>query len=84
MKPAPFPQANRNLVAPAGKTKDEVGDLPVFSDGIYCVSLWQMSWRDRLSALFHGRVWLWVMSGNTQPPVSMVVEKDVFDQKGKG
>lgn len=82
MEPKEFPQVNRRLAAPAGMTPEQVGTLPIFSDGQYCVSLWQMTWQERLSALWHGHVWLYVMTGNTQPPVALEVTHDLFATKG--
>ena len=55
--------------------KKEIKDLPAYTDGQFCVSYWQMSLRERLSALLFGRVWLSVFSGNTQPPVSLSVQR---------
>ena len=78
MKPIDFKYANLTL-QPSGKTYSEhvtgVDPLPIFTNGEQCVSCWQMSWRERLSALFIGRVWLAVLSGGSQPPVRLVAEK---------
>jgi hypothetical protein len=52
----------------------------VFNDGQQSVSCWQMTWRERLAALFFGRVWLFVYFGASQPPVRMEVEKTVFQE----
>ena len=85
MNPVPFPQANRNLTAPAGMTREECGDLPTFTDGRHCISLWGLSWRERLRVLFTGRVWLWVWSGHTQPPVALSAESPFAPlRKGSG
>lgn len=72
MKPIVFEQANRTLSKPSNMTDDECSSLSVFSDGSDCISLWQPSWRERLSILFFGRVWLFVHSGHTQPPVLLL------------
>ena len=37
-----------------------------------------MTFRERLNALFFGRVWLSVMCGSTQPPVWISTDKTVF------
>jgi len=55
--------------------KEEVKDLPAFTDGQFCVSCWKMSLREKLSALLFGRIWLSVFSGSTQPPVSLSVQR---------
>ena len=51
-----------------------------------CISCWKLSWRQRIAALVHGRVWLSVLSGYTQPPVWMDCSKTVFEaaQAGDG
>ena len=73
-----FKQANKDLQKPQGMTDEECGSLPVWTDGLQCISCWKMTWRERLSALFFGKVWLSVHSGQTQPPVWMMVEKQIF------
>lgn len=78
MKPIQFPEANRVLRRPEGMTEDECGDLHTHTDGQYSLSCWKMTWRERLSAFFFGNVWLWVMSGSTQPPVALEAKKTVF------
>lgn len=83
MKPANFPEANRNLTKPQGMTDEECGPLPVYSDGTVCVSLWKPTLRERLSLLFFGKLWLFVHSGHTQPPVALDIKKRVFTT-GKG
>ena len=78
MYPIEFKQANRKLTRPPSMTDEECGSLHVYADGERLVSLWKMSWCERFSALFFGRLWLYVFSDNTQPPVALSVEKDVF------
>lgn len=79
MNPVPFKQSNKTLQPPKGYTTDEIGVLPIWTDGGQCVSCWRLSWRERLSALFFGKVWLAVMSGQTQPPVSLEVSRVYFE-----
>jgi len=78
MKPIIFPQANKVLVRPDSMTDEECGTLHVFSNEGMCISLWRPSWRERLSVLFFGHVWLWVCSGPTQPPVALSGTSDIF------
>jgi hypothetical protein len=78
MKPLKFPQAEVSLRRPSTMTDAECAPLPVFRDGRTCLSCWKMSWRERFSALFFGRAWLWVHFGDTQPPVSILARRDVF------
>lgn len=80
MEPMNFEQANKNLLKPEGMKDEECGSLPVFSDGKQCISLWKMTWRERLSALLFGKVWLWVISGQTQPPVGLLAANEIFEQ----
>ena len=83
MQPIGFPQANRNLMKPDVMTEEQCGSLPVFTNGEQCISLWQMTWKERLSALFFGKVWLWVYSGGTQPPVGLLAAKEIFANEEK-
>lgn len=70
MKPTHFDEANKTLLKPPGMTDEECGSLPVYNDGEQCISCWRMSLRERLAALLFGQVWLYVLSGETQPPVA--------------
>lgn len=79
MKPINFDQANKNLLRPEGMTDKECGSLPVYNDGKTCISCWQPSIRERISILLFGKVWLWVYSGRTQPPVALEARKQIFE-----
>ena len=81
MKPQQFKQVNKNLTKPSNMTDEQCGSLPVHCDGIKCVSLWKLSWRERFSALFFGRLWLVVISGETQPPVAMLATRDLYTHR---
>lgn len=78
MKPVKFKEANKNLLKPNDMTDEECSSLWVYSDGVVCISCWKMSWKDRLSALLFGKVWLVVRSGKTQPPVYVDCSKTIF------
>lgn len=80
MEPKNFEQANKNLLKPEGMTEDECGSLPVFTDGTQCISCWQMTWRERWAALFFGKIWLSVYSGQTQPPVWLMSANKIFTE----
>jgi hypothetical protein len=73
MKPFQFWRANKILMPPkgGGVNSQDIAYLPVWTDGTQCVSCWRLTWRERLSVLFFGRVWLAVLSGGTQPPVAL-------------
>ncbi len=81
MKPLEFEQQSAILAKPNNMTDEECGSLPIYSDGVYCVSLWRMSWRERLSSLFFGRAWLLVYSGKTQPPINLLVTREFFEKE---
>ena len=78
MKPVDFSQANRTLAKPEIMTDEECGSLPVWSDNMQCVSLWKLNWRERLSVLLFGNVWLTVVAGESQPPVSLQAQRTIF------
>lgn len=78
MKPIIFKESNKDLLKPQGMTDAECGSLPVFTDGQQCVSRWQLTWKERFQILFFGRIWLGVLSGQTQPPVWLDSQKTVF------
>ena len=80
MKPTQFPESTKTLQRPDGMTEQECGPLPVYNDGTQSVSCWQMTWRERFSALFFGRVWLTVVFGYTQPPVALDAKKTIFEK----
>jgi hypothetical protein len=80
MKPCKFPEANIELQAPTGM--DNCDPMWVHRDGTHCISKWTLNWKERLRVLFTGHVWLWVVSGWTQPPVAVSVEYP-FRKEGK-
>lgn len=85
MKPLKFKEATIELKKPASMTDEECGSLWIHrtEDG-QCISLWSVSFRKRLKFLFHGRVWLGILSGKTQPPVWLDMTKSIFiNQNGK-
>lgn len=83
MKPINHRFTNVTLNAPAGQ-EDEILPLRVWTDGEQCISCWQMGWRERLSALVFGRVWLSVLSGRTQPPVWLMATRDALKYEDTG
>lgn len=78
MKPIDFAEQNKTLTKPVDMTDEECGSLPVYNDGSQSVSCWRLSWRERISALWHGRIWLQVYAGHTQPPVSLTAARTIF------
>jgi hypothetical protein len=83
MKPIPFKHQTKEL-QPSGKEYSDdvlsVRPLPIFTNGEQCISCWQMSFRERLSALFFGRAWLAILSGSTQPPVVIEAAREYFKE----
>lgn len=78
LKPIKFPEANKILLKPNSMTDEECRSLWVHTDGEQCISCWKLSFKQRLSALLFGRIWLSVHSGFTQPPVWVACEKTPF------
>lgn len=83
MKPINFKYSNHTLQPSGAEYSDNVigvDPLPIWTDGEQCVSCWRMSWRERLSALLFGRVWLAVLSGYTQPPVCIQASREYLKE----
>lgn len=78
MKPKKFKEATIELKKPNGLTDEECGSLHIYQDNGTCISLWTTSFWNRLKFLFHGKIWLGVYSGKTQPPVWLDCTKTVF------
>lgn len=79
MKPQFFKEATVELKKPSSMTEEECGSLHIYQteDGT-CISLWKVSFWQRVKFLFHGKIWLGVLSGKTQPPVWLDCTKTVF------
>jgi hypothetical protein len=81
MKPVKFKEQNQQLGPPPGMSEDECSPLPVFTDGKQCISCWELSPEEIEKVKRTGRIWLSVVSGQTQPPVWMSAEETVFFEK---
>jgi hypothetical protein len=66
--PRDFPEANFTFKKP--EHMQNCRDLRVHNNGVTQFSCWELTWKERLSALVWGRVWLRVFSGQ-HPPVAM-------------
>ena len=79
MYPMRFPQENRIMNAPPG-LEEECQSLSVEIHRVNgreeTLSVWGLTWRERLSVLLYGRVWLNV-SQNPTPMVWLAAQKDV-------
>jgi hypothetical protein len=83
MRPIKFKQANKTLLKPDSMTDKECSSLDILTDGKECISCWKPTWKERFSMLFFGCVWVWVVSGQTQPPISLWATKTIFNTKDK-
>lgn len=81
MNPITFKEKTRTLQKPPNMTDDECSPLDVYCDGKQCISLWKLSLRERFSALIYGKVWLYVLMGETQPPRSIRATRTVFSDE---
>ena len=79
MQPLKFEEAQVELKKPGSMTDDECGSLWIHrSERGECISCWTVPFWQRLKFLFHGKLWLGVFSGKTQPPVWLDMNKTVF------
>lgn len=88
MKPIGFYEANGSLLGGPGErfgTTRDVGDLPVYRDGLHIISCWSGTWRDRLRFLLTGRVWLWVVAPTTHAPIAIETKSPwTAERRGEG
>lgn len=84
MKPVDFKYSNKTLGPPKHwRYSDNVTGIvpmPIWTDGEQCVSCWKMNLWERIKALLFGKVWVAVLSGNTQPPVGISVAKEYLKE----
>lgn len=81
MKPVYFKDVNSVLGAPntTDNNTPECEKLPVHTDGECCISLWELD-DDDLAAIAESKaIFLTVMSGRTQHPVSLSVMPNAVD-----
>lgn len=82
MKPKQFKEATIELKKPPSMTDAECGSLFIHqSERGECISLWTAPFLQRVKFLFHGKLWLGVLSGKTQPPVWLDMSNKVFFKK---
>jgi hypothetical protein len=72
MNPIDFPQANKTLGAPQGMGNNCTA-LRVWTDGTACLSAWMPTEEERAKIAAGEPVFLWVVFGQTQPPVALEV-----------
>lgn len=79
MKPIQFKQATIELQRPISMTDEECASLPICrTEEGTCISCWKANFWQRIKFLFHGKIWLGVVSGHTQPPVWLDCTNTVF------
>ena len=78
MKPIRFKEAYIELKKPSSMTDEECSSLWIYQSGNECISCWKASLWDRIKFLFHGKIWLGILSGNSQPPVWLDCQNTVF------
>jgi hypothetical protein len=82
--PVRFSEANGTLTGGPGHVfglSQEVGDLPVYRDGVQVVSCWRPSLGERLRLLLGGRVWLLVATPVTHAPVCITAERPFVQEE---
>lgn len=81
MIPKKFNEATVELKKPGSMTDEECGSLHIHQSNGECISLWTVPFWQRLKFLFHGNLWLGVLSGKTQPPVWLDMRKTLFTKQ---
>jgi hypothetical protein len=78
MTPKHFPEANFTWKGGgSAEYGTDVADLNVLKSGELSVSLWGLSWKERLSALVFGNVWMRVIG--TVPPVGLNATRSILE-----
>jgi len=83
MNPKHFKESTIELKKPNSMTDEECGSLHIYQNDDTCISLWTVPFWKRLKFLFHGHIWLGVLSGQTQPPVWLDCTKTIFNYPKK-
>lgn len=80
MKALNFKQATHVLDKPQGLK--EYGKLPIHFQKPQCVSKWSVSFRERISILFFGTVFVGVFTDTPiQPPLWIKGKRNIFKKK---
>ena len=77
MNPIEFREQNVVYRKPDSMTDEECSSLPICKVDDMLISCWKLSWRERLRALFFGKVWLGVL-GHGHPPVWLECSRTGF------
>ena len=73
MKPIDFEDANIRL----SSENPDIDDLPSFKGDGFIVTRWRSSFRERLSMLFFGNVWVCLLA-DKHPPISIVGGREAY------
>jgi hypothetical protein len=84
MDPTRFPQANTVLGPPPDMGEGECQALAVHRDGVHCISRWMPTAQEREDIANGEPVWLWVRTGQSQPPVALTTTPPTFTQSVQG
>lgn len=83
MKPIRFKEQTHTLARPERLTDKECGSLPVHKSGTHIISRWKMSLSERIKTVLFGRIWLWVWSKESQPPIALDCRRAAFEKPKK-
>jgi hypothetical protein len=75
--PVEFKGANGNLSKPNGMDDLQCCSLPVFKNGVNCVSCWELTEEDLLEIAKTKRIYVSVWSGKTQPLIAVGNENSI-------
>lgn len=73
-----FKEQTGTLKRPASMTDKECSSLPIYKADPHIISCWKMSLWERVRAVLFGKVWLWVWSNSSQPPVALDCRRSAF------
>lgn len=82
MTPLKF-EGSTELKKPPNMTDEECSSLWILRQDNYCISLWTTSFWQRLKFLFHSHIWIWILSGQTQPPIILDCKDDLYKEVKK-
>lgn len=79
MNPLKFKEATVELKKPSNMSDEDCGSLYVCqTEKGECISVWTTSFWERLKFLFHGKIWIGILSGDTQPAIWLDCTNTVF------
>lgn len=80
MKPIKFKEQTGVLLKPPSMSVAECGSLPICREDNSYRSCWKMSFKERIVAMFYGKVWMRWCGEVKHPPVSLTCTKTVFNR----